>query len=259
MAPPDSVLAAFGAKAAASPVGGGQGRGFRAGDVFLKPVELTEEEASWTADVTSGLEQRGFQVASPIRGSNHRWVVDGWCAWEWFDGRHEAARWDEKLAACRDFHRALRGVPAPSFFGTRVDPWAIADRMCWGEIPISCSPETVVVVDRLMPFLEDCADESQVIHGDIAGNLLFGSDGPPCVIDFAPYFRPPAFAEGVMVVDAVTWEGAPASLLEVVSRPMVARGALRRVLEHDLHFRLRGYGSLEEVSAYRIVLEWLAG
>ena len=54
------------------------------------------------------------------------------------------------------------------------------------------------------------------MHGDLTGNVLFADGLPPAVIDFAPYWRPPAFATAVVVGDALLWEGADETLLAAV-------------------------------------------
>ena len=38
----------------------------------------------------------------------------------------------------------------------------------------------------------------------------------PAIIDFSPYWRPPAFASAIVVADALIWEGADEGLLASV-------------------------------------------
>jgi hypothetical protein len=69
------------------------------------------------------------------------------------------------------------------------------------------------------------------LHADLTNNVLFAPGLPPAVIDISPYWRPPAYAEGVVVADALCWHDAPASLLQTtdVSVPAVARALLFRM------------------------------
>ena len=69
------------------------------------------------------------------------------------------------------------------------------------------------------------------MHADLTGNVLFSPRLPPAVIDISPLWRPPAYAEGVVVADALCWHGAQASLLDQagVSVPAVARALLFRM------------------------------
>ena len=54
---------------------------------------------------------------------------------------------------------------------------------------------------------------SQLIHGDLSGNVLLHHELPPAIIDFSPYWRPAAFASAIVVIDALVWEDADARLL----------------------------------------------
>ncbi len=253
MLPPPSVLTAFGCSGEPARLTGGQGTAYRSGEIILKPID-NPVEAAWTAELFDTLSGPGFRVPTPLRDPDGQWVVQGWVAWRRFPGEHVSGRWDERLEACGAFHRALAGYSRPGFLSLRADPWEISDRMTWGEQPIECLPLTQTYVDRVLPLLGESpsALDGQLVHGDICGNFLFADTGPPCVIDFAPYWRPAEFASAVLVVDAVTWQGADPSWVDSsgVSRELLARAALRRILEHDLHYRMRSLGDPGDVRRY---------
>ena len=69
-----------------------------------------------------------------------------------------------------------------------------------------------------------------MVHGDLFGNVLFAGSAPPAVVDITPYWRPPAWAAGVIAVDALAWGGAPIELLAEWDRwphwPQLLRRAL---------------------------------
>jgi uncharacterized protein (TIGR02569 family) len=157
----------------------------------------------------------GFRVARPQRSVDGSLVVDGWCALEWVEGRHEERRWADIVAAGESFHAALAGVPRPDFIDRRTDPWVIGDRVAWGELPAGDFAR-VKHLDRLAAALRPIDKPSQLIHGDLCGNVLFADPLPPAIIDFSPYWRPPAFASAIVVADALTSEGADESLLDAV-------------------------------------------
>jgi hypothetical protein len=53
----------------------------------------------------------------------------------------------------------------------------------------------------------------------------------PGIIDFSPYVRPAAYAIGVVIGDAITWEGADLGLLEGVSgRPEMGQCLVRALI-----------------------------
>jgi hypothetical protein len=62
--------------------------------------------------------------------------------------------------------------------------------------------------------------------------VLFSPGAPPAIIDISPYWRPPEYAEAVVIADALCSQGAPASVLYEagVSVAAVARALLFRLV-----------------------------
>jgi uncharacterized protein (TIGR02569 family) len=254
MGVPRGVLRAFGVELLAVPLAGGQGEAFRAGDLVFKPVS-NAEEMEWASELLSALEGPGFRVPKPVRAGDGRWVADGWAASRFIEGQHggpNGGHWAETIAACEAFHAALRDAARPAFLDTRMDAWSVADRMAWGEQPIEALPEFAEPVERLAKLLRPVELPSQVVHGDFTANVLFADGQAPGVIDFSPYWRPAGFAVGVIVVDALTWGGADASIFELTAHipsfaQLLVRAELRRVLELDQHTRRGLAGRAAEV------------
>jgi len=65
------------------------------------------------------------------------------------------------------------------------------------------------LLDRLATARRRVRSTPQLIHGDLLGSVLFGDDGPPTIIDWAPYWRPAALGAAIAAVDAACWHGAP--------------------------------------------------
>ncbi len=215
--PSPRVLSAFGVSgAAAVPLEGGQGSSWRVGDVVLKPLDLSESELEWQARVLASVSCEELRVAQPLRARAGTFVVAGWCAWKVVEGRHEARRWPEIIATGERFHSALVGVPRPDFIARRADPWAIGDRVAWGGLPLGEFAQ-IKHLPRLAAALRPVEASSQLIHGDLTGNVLFDDQLPPAVIDFSPYWRPTAFASAIVVADALVWEDADESILDAVA------------------------------------------
>ena len=106
--------------------------------------------------------------------------------------------------------------PVPDFIARRADPWAIGDRVAWGGLPLGEFAQ-VRHLPRLAAALRPVEASSQLIHGDLTGNVLFDDQLPPAVIDFSPYWRPAAFASAIVVADALVWEDADESILDAVA------------------------------------------
>src|SRR6266498_992764 len=140
--PPRLVLDAFGAAGARPvPLGGGQDTPWLAAGLILKPADLDREELAWQARIYSRLSCDGFRLARPVAAAGGSLCVDGWCASEYIAGRHEQRRWAEIIAVGERFHAALRAISRPGFLDHRASPWAISDRVAWGEYPAGDFPQ----------------------------------------------------------------------------------------------------------------------
>jgi hypothetical protein len=227
MVPPQHVLEFFGADGKPALMAGGTGRSWRVGSIVVKPVASSAEEIAWQAQLLGSVKQDGFRLAPPKPD-----VCDGWAAFDWVPGEHQPGRWPEIIDVGGRFHNALASVPKPhAILDPREDAWAIGDRVAWGETPF---PEADDILSALVPV----EDPSQLVHGDLTGNVLFHPDLPPAIIDFAPYWRPAEFAAAIVVADAIVWEGAPEAFAKVVGRQyllraLVFRGVAARIMGFD--------------------------
>ena len=107
------------------------------------------------------------------------------------------------------------------------------------------------LVDRLVAGLDDTdLGREQLVHADLAGNVLLDAAGDPFVIDLSPAWRSPLWAEAVCVLDAVLWLGARPDALEEwrtgVPRQAMLRAALFRVFS-DQPCDVSRYAALELV------------
>jgi uncharacterized protein (TIGR02569 family) len=214
--PAPLVLAAFGrAGAQPVPLAGGQDTSWLAVGLVFKPVDLDQEELAWRARTYSQLSCDGFRLARPVAAADGSLWVDGWCATEYVAGQHEPRRWAQIIAVGERFHGALRAIPRPSFLESRASPWAVSDRVAWGEM-LGSDFAQVRHLPQLTSALRPVSAPSQLIHGDLSGNVLFHDQLPPAIIDFSPYWRPTAYASAIVVADALVWEGADSQILDAV-------------------------------------------
>ena len=255
--PPKEVLTAFGTCSSPERLPGGQGQAFRAGDLILKPAK-DDEQTNWLAGLLEILRCEGFRLPKPVCSRDGQYVVDGWQAWERIEGEHRSADWEDVVQLCIDFHEQIADVVRPAWLD-RVpldNQWTIADKVTWNELKAEHHPTCAPLIARLRRCLKWIDPQSQLIHGDFGGNVLYADGLPPAVIDFSPYWRPAGFAVGVVVADAIVWEGADISLIEVASMQvdnfdqLLARAELRRIVEIDVAHRLWSWDVLGELDAH---------
>lgn len=255
--PPPTVLAAFGLAGPPVRLLGGQGMSWRVGDVVLKPrVDPAFQE--WLGTDVATIQQRGFRLPTVRRAVNGAWVVDGWAAQTVVPGsttQRGVTDWRHVIDASHALHTATAALARPAFLDLRTDPWARADRAAWDEVPRDIQPELREIVMRLDAALSPLGP-AQLVHGDLTHNVLLLPGEPPSVIDFSPYWRPPSYAEGVVIADALCWHAAPPGILEDVDVPVaaVARGLLFRVLTASRIHQQQGAGLVEEARRYQSVV-----
>ncbi|MFE6735474.1 hypothetical protein [Microbacterium sp. NPDC057650] len=209
--PSDDILTAFGADpAAARLLPGGRGTTWLAGDIVLRPMG-DPVEGDWHSEVLEHLpHDADFRTARPIRSTSGAWSIDGWEAWTRMPGAADETRVLDVIAAGDAFHRAIAHLPRPDFIDAADDPWSRSDRMAWQEEPLVDDP----MLNRISMALRPVASASQLIHGDLLGNVLFADPEPPTIIDWAPYWRPVRWAAAIAVADAVCWHEVPLDLLK---------------------------------------------
>lgn len=231
-APSAEVLRAFGVESPV-PLPGGQGTSWRAGDLVLKPGGGPVHE--WLGEALSNLQPDGVRISAPVPTRDGHWVYDGWSATRWVEGSHpdvlRTSTWADIIDAGRSFHRVVKDLPPPECLAARTDAWATADRVAWADQATDLRPELAEVAERLRDASRPLGP-SQIVHGDLTGNVLLAPGVPPAVIDISPYWRPPEYAYGVVIADALCWHGAAASVLDEVgvSVAAVARALLFRLV-----------------------------
>jgi uncharacterized protein (TIGR02569 family) len=241
---PEEVLAAFGL-AGAVPVRlpGGQGTAWRAGPVVLKPADSVRA-GRWFAEVYDTLAGPGFRVPRPVRALAGDWVTLGWTAYQWVPGAPAdwsgvSPRWPDLVAASHALHAALAGVPVPPWRATEENWWTIGDEVAWGErdpAPLlgPAAGPLAGPVRRLLAALRPVDLPDQLIHADLAGNVLFADGLPPAVIDFSPLERPAGLPLAVVAVDTLMWRRASPEMLGYLS----GEPELGQLLARALIYRL---------------------
>lgn len=268
---PAPVAEAFGAdRAKLRRMPGGQERTWTDDDIVLKPADNPVEHG-WVCEVfESWPEGVDVGVPEPVRASNGSWVYAGWAAHCYLPGRSARMAWEPDVirAAGEAFHLYTSRLDKPSFLDLRTDAWSYGDRVAWEDAePVADGP-TLEQITSLREVLRPVDARSQVIHGDLGGNVLI-TDGRPVVIDWPPYYRPVGFALAVAAGDAVRWEDVPVEFLDdwadvpdwyqLVARALVYRLATAGVQQRN---GMSALTSAEHAAAgepaVRLVLERLS-
>ena len=224
--------------------------------------------------VASAARGGAVRIAMPIPARDGSWVVDGWAASRYEPDTTACTDLDVLVATGRVLHArlAVAVTGRPVGLEARTDRWAAADRLSWGPLdPLrqAAARHGSDLVDGWVDGLaavdgpegskgSDGSEGSegsdgtdgpdgpgwaaglgpdQLVHGDLAGNVLLDVAGTPVVIDLAPYWRPALWAEAVCVLDAVLWHDADPAALDDWQhgsrRQAMLRAALFRVLSED--------------------------
>lgn len=257
--PPAAVLRAFGVSGEPQVLPGGKGGTWRVGDVVLKPSEGIDE-SRWRAEALAAVpESPSFRVARPVRAGDGDWLAAGWEAWLVVAGEPDLRRVDEVLRAGAAFHAAVGDLPRPAFLDARDDAWSYGDRVAWQELPVSGSPATLELLEPLAEARRPVSLPAQIVHGDLLGNVLFAPGAPPAIIDWSPYWRPPAWASAVAVADALCWHGAGSDVIGRFSHLPEWGQLLLRALMYRIATREAAFGAagpLREPNAvYRPVVD----
>ena len=200
---------------------------WRVGDVVVKPIG-DPAETQWTCTVLDAMEEDGFRVVKPVRARNGAWIAEGYTAWHWIDGEPQKNRWLDIVAASRAMHEELLraasrvGVDVkPAFIDARSHRCALAERAVWygAAMPTFANydvPE-YALFERARrvgpPLREDQWDACQLVHGDIANNVLWADDTTPTFIDMSPGWRTLPSVETQVIVEGVAWFGGDTQLL----------------------------------------------
>ncbi|KZW02564.1 hypothetical protein EXIGLDRAFT_759693 [Exidia glandulosa HHB12029] len=257
--PPEDVLRAFCVAGPIQPLAGGQSQSFTNGTHVLKLVD-DPVESEFCAGLLARLADHNstaFSVPKPVRSTipDASYIVQSWTCTMFVPGKtipRSLDQWKLLLSASRAFHATLRDLveAKPPFIDERRGShrWNLAQQVAFGERLCPTLPQHAVQMlqrlDALRPMLlslpEDDVDYTpQLVHGDIAGNVLFSDSQAPAIIDFSPYWRPVAYAEAVAVSDGLVEYDAGVELVHIVG---TGRGRMEMLLK---------------AMVFRVISDWL--
>ncbi len=219
MGPSEHVLDMFAVPGDVEAVPGGQVGSVRAGDLVLSPGRdpLTLESLNpvlarlaATLDTRPGRDRRDLRIAMPVPARDGSWVIEGWGASRFEPGARLLTDLPATRAVGAILHAELASVVThwPAALHEPRDQGARAERQAFGADPVvgDAAGAAAALLRTLSAERDDTPiGPDSLVHGSLMGHVLLDPDGAPVVIDVAPYWRPPLWAEATCVLDAVLW------------------------------------------------------
>lgn len=203
------ILQAFNLNGDARPLPGGQNNSWRVGDFVLKYVG-PDEHHEWVAAALSKLKPEGFRISAPVISSHDRFVLEGWTCCSFQEGTFVKGFERTKLEVSRLFHQSLVDVDLSAYHPAN-NAWQTAHRMVLLKHPTPDYP-------------------TQLVHGDLAGNILFHDEQPPLILDFSPTIAPVEYAEAILIADSIAWYDAPLSAVDLLPQNEIYHDMLVRAV-----------------------------
>ncbi|WP_454296590.1 aminoglycoside phosphotransferase [Salana multivorans] len=240
--PPPDVLDRFAVPDDVERLDGGQGCSVRAGDLALSPdrdpvlqewLSPVQARLAYELDLAPG--RHPLRLVMPVPARDGEWVVDGWAATRFEPGVVVCHDLDLVLATGRLLHAHLASaVPeCPALLAsppTSPSRWDRAEALAF--TPRAQWPSDLPAPVRTLGALLDDTPlgPSQLVHRDLASNVLLDPRGSALVIDLSPAWRPVLWAEAICVVDCVLWHDAPLTALDAWRTGRERQAMLRALL-----------------------------
>jgi uncharacterized protein (TIGR02569 family) len=265
---PRHVLEAFGIRGSVRPLPGGQGTSWQADWLVLKP-HADEAEIDWLVGLCGRSSFDGVRVPEPVVASHGRFVVDGWYATTFTPGEpvgdndRDPTAWLPVLAAGRAFHAAVCKEPPPPFLHRRSHRWAAADLIAWDRAAPLLPEQVASRLQLLQGLTWEEGLPPQLVHGDLSGNVLLSPDHVPAVIDISPYWRPPAYAQAIVVIDALLWWRTDLTLVDLAQPDamparmwwsLLSRAAIFRLLASSVAFDISSPDHASELQRFDSII-----
>lgn len=241
---------------------GGQGESVKAGQLIIKPVH-DEEEYIWISNVLTNLNFSDLNIAKPIFSLAGNYIENGFGATHYFNNIGHIYDVNKNLELCRKLNQILQNVSKPpTLFDNLNNQWKKAHFLAWHGKENKALPDELQL---LMSLRVDIDLPEQLIHVDLAGNILVNKYNETCIIDFTPGFYPKEYAEAILLVDSVSWYQAPINFLneirldkkivfQLILRALIFRMSVSLLSEPSLYKNERFY---DQLNSFKKVYNYL--
>jgi len=212
---------------------GGQNESVRAGNLVLKPVHESEKYL-WVAESLNEIDFEELRVAMPVRSREGNYIENSIGATKYYEATFSRDKIETKLSTCRKLNNVISNIPKPDAFDSWQNPWTKAQDLAWSHSK-SQNLQIPQEIKSLLNLREQIETPNQLVHVDLAGNILFAANDNPIIIDFTPGFYPKEYAEVLLLIDSIAWYDASIDCLDFLT----LTGKLRRqLILRALIFRL---------------------
>lgn len=256
----DETIAKFVSCATYDVLPGGQNESIRAGHLVIKPVH-EERKYLWLAECLNQIDFGDLRVAIPVKSKQGNFVEDSVGATKYYQAEFLTDRIEAKLDICRRLNIKISTIKKPPDFDSWESPWTKAQNIAWLNVKnhdINIPRE----IKELIALRTEITLPYQMVHVDLAGNILFDAEGNPVVIDFTPGFYPREYAEALLLADSIAWYGASMGNLNLINlrddwkRQLVLRAIIFR-LSVPLYLDTNNHGEnyKRNFSGYKPIIE----
>lgn len=214
----NDILNAFNLSGEITSLNGGQNTSVRVNDAVLKPAGENVQLCEWAFNILNKINPHGYRLSKPIISSNGTFIYKDWCCTRYEPGEHRDGSIKQKLEVSRLFHHDLAGIDFINL-PKADDPWSISQRIAWQKenLPENMAKGVYKILEELISKVKLKENyEVQIIHSDLAGNILFDKARKPLIIDFSPTIAPVEYAEAILVCDCIAWQRSPVSEIELI-------------------------------------------
>ncbi|MDJ1501257.1 hypothetical protein [Xanthocytophaga agilis] len=226
------ILDAFTLKGESMPLLGGQHTSVRVGDFVLKPIDTNVRYYEWLLTVYNAIHPKGYRLAKPVRSHQETFLYKGWCCTQYEPGEFRNGKLFEKLEVARLFHTDLAELSFQDM-PSADHKWAKAHQIAWqkeGLLREITGDAYTILKDLLSGLILQDSYPMQIIHADLAGNILFDDTLAPLIIDFSPTIAPVEYAEAILVCDSIAWYGSRLEELHYLSQSEFVREMMLRAI-----------------------------
>jgi hypothetical protein len=246
------------------PLLGGQNTSVRVNnDAVLKPVDDVQHY-EWLLTIIDIINPQGYRLSKPIRSTKGTFVSEGWVCTKFERGQDVNGLIKEKLHVSRLFHHDLSNINFKDF-PQGDNPWIEGHRIAWqkAELPKEVNIEIRKIINKLLlkVRLKDKYN-LQIVHADLAGNILFDDVLPPLIIDFSPTVAPVEYAEAILVCDCIAWQGSKVSNIDLLinnnfNKEMIIRAVVFRLAVEAIFSGKDFNRFLEQYNLFKPIIDFI--